>query len=194
MFSAAMGAYSGRMDIEANPDASLGSPASALGLRRWLVRLLPTSGLRRGGRFVSHWLLASIIAAAMLAASALDVPVGIEQKFSIAVQKGNSELVSTINEGLSLVRAGSAIEDLREKSFDIYEDKKASFRDLLAYLIPMTLVFLGTACFFLVRRGIERKRAHSSLRALNESLEAGSRTAPPNSRRSATGSRHRPAT
>ena len=102
---------------------------------------------------------------------ALDVPVGIGQKFSFAVRKGDSELLGRINEGLALTRADSSFEDLREKWFAPYEDKKLSFRQLLVYLVPMALAFLGAACLLLVWRGVERKRMQSSLRALNAGLE-----------------------
>ncbi len=102
---------------------------------------------------------------------AMDLDLGIAQKFSFAVRKGESDLLGAINEGLALVRTTSTFDDLREKWFGAYEERPITWRDLAAYLMLMALAVAGITCFFVARRSVERKRTQRDLRALNESLE-----------------------
>jgi signal transduction histidine kinase/ActR/RegA family two-component response regulator len=115
--------------------------------------------------------LTTLRALKMSGITALDVPLGIGQKFSFAVRKGDAELLGRINDGLALTRSATTYDDLREKWFAPYEDRKVNFRQVLVYLVPMGLVFLCLAVVLLVRRAAERQRAQSELRALNESLD-----------------------
>ncbi len=103
--------------------------------------------------------------------SALDAAVGIDQKFSFAVRKQESDLLGTINEGLALVKATSTFADLREKWFGAYEERKITWRDLKAYLIAMGLALLGVVGFSLFRRRVDMLRTQQHLRASNARLE-----------------------
>lgn len=90
---------------------------------------------------------------------ALKVKAGFSQKFSFAVAKGQSDLLSKINEGLALTKSNGIYNALYDKWFGVYEVKEVGLRDLLKYIIPMVLVFLCISGYFLYRRQVERKEA-----------------------------------
>ncbi len=95
---------------------------------------------------------------------ALKAKVEFSQKFAFAVQKGQSELLAKINEGLALTKSNGAYDALYDKWFGIYEVKEVGLRDMLKYIIPIVLVFLGIGGYFFYRRKIERKQAEGELR------------------------------
>jgi ABC-type amino acid transport substrate-binding protein len=71
----------------------------------------------------------------------LPIKVGFAQKFSFAVQKGNSELLAKINEGLALTKVSGVYDQLYEKWFGIYEEK-----ELLPLLIKYLTPIIGFFC------------------------------------------------
>lgn len=96
----------------------------------------------------------------------LDTRVGFSQKFSFAVQKGNSDLLAGINEGLSIVKLNGSYDQIHDKWFGVYEEHKVSLRDLLPFLIPGSIVVLVLLGYLAHRRRIE-----NTLRHANETLE-----------------------
>jgi diguanylate cyclase (GGDEF)-like protein/PAS domain S-box-containing protein len=97
---------------------------------------------------------------------ALPFQAGFAQKFSFAVHEGQSELLAKINEGLALSKSNGAYNALYEKYFGIYEEKQVGLRDLLAYLVPIILIFLGIAGYFHYQRHIERTESEKKYRDL----------------------------
>ena len=95
---------------------------------------------------------------------ALKAKVGFSQKFAFAVQKGQPELLAKINEGLALAKSNRTYDALYDKWFGIYEVKEVGLRDMLKYIIPIVLVFLGIGGYFFYRRQIERKQTEGELR------------------------------
>jgi signal transduction histidine kinase/CheY-like chemotaxis protein/HPt (histidine-containing phosphotransfer) domain-containing protein len=96
----------------------------------------------------------------------LDIRVGFAQKFSFAVQKGNADLLASINEGLSIVKLNGSYDHIYDKWFGIYEERKVSLRDVLPYLVPALIVLLVLTGYLAHRRRIE-----NTLRHANETLE-----------------------
>ncbi|MYM98553.1 transporter substrate-binding domain-containing protein, partial [Duganella vulcania] len=96
----------------------------------------------------------------------LDLRVGFAQKFSFAVQKGNADLLASINEGMSIVKLNGTYDQIHDKWFGIYEERKVSLRDMLPYLIPGLVVLL-----LLIGYLAHRRRIENMLRLANETLE-----------------------
>jgi signal transduction histidine kinase/ActR/RegA family two-component response regulator/HPt (histidine-containing phosphotransfer) domain-containing protein len=96
----------------------------------------------------------------------LDIRVGFAQKFSFAVPKGNADLLASINEGMAIVKLNGTYDQIHDKWFGIYEERKVSLRDVLPYLIPGLIVLL-----ILVGYLAHRRRIENTLRHANESLE-----------------------
>lgn len=96
----------------------------------------------------------------------LDIKVGFAQKFSFAVQKGNADLLASINEGMSIAKLNGRYDQIHEKWFGIYEEPKVSLRDTLPYLLPVLIVVL-----FLSGYVAHRRRIENTLRRANEYLE-----------------------
>ncbi|MBV6324510.1 transporter substrate-binding domain-containing protein [Duganella violaceipulchra] len=97
---------------------------------------------------------------------ALDLRVGFAQKFSFAVQKGNADLLASINEGMSIVKLNGTYDQIHDKWFGIYEEHKVSLQDVLPYLIPGLIVVLILMGYLAHKRRIE-----NTLRHANETLE-----------------------
>ena len=96
----------------------------------------------------------------------LDVKAGFAQKFSFAVQKGNADLLASINEGMSIVKLSGRYDQIHEKWFGIYEERQVSLRDTVPYLIPVVILML-----FLLAYVAHRRRIEITLRHANEKLE-----------------------
>lgn len=82
------------------------------------------------------------------------------QDFCFAVQKGNTALLSRLNEGLSIVIANKTYDELHLKWFGPAYKEKISLRDLitigLKILIPL-LIILGIAQIMLLRRMVKAR-------------------------------------
>jgi len=101
---------------------------------------------------------------------ALQVKAGFSQKFAFAVEKGQTELLARLNEGLALTKSNGTYNALYEKWFGIYEVKEAGLRDVLKYIIPIVVLFLVIGAYFFYRRQVERKRIEETLRAQSEEI------------------------
>ncbi len=97
---------------------------------------------------------------------ALKTKAGFSQKFAFAVPHGQAELLGKLNEGLALTKSNGTYDALYEKWFGIYEVKEVGLRDILKYIIPLVVLFLGFAGYFLYRRYVERKEAERKYRDL----------------------------
>ena len=97
----------------------------------------------------------------------LPVKAGFAQKFGFAVQKGNADLLATLNEGMSIAKLDGAYDAIYNKWFGIYEERKVTLADTLPYLLPLLLVTLCLLGYLLHRRRVENMLRHA-----NEHLEA----------------------
>ncbi|MDW7669144.1 MAG: transporter substrate-binding domain-containing protein [Bacillota bacterium] len=85
---------------------------------------------------------------------------GFEQKFSFAVQEGNSELLSLLNEGLAIVSTNGRYDELYQKWFPFLVEEGLSMQDVANYLIMILipLVFLLLLISYLsVKKEVKRK-------------------------------------
>jgi PAS domain S-box-containing protein len=98
----------------------------------------------------------------------LKFKVGFAQKFGFAVHEGQSDLLAKINEGLAITKANGTYDILYQKWFGIYEVKDVGFQDLLKYIIPVILFFLGVGGYFFYQRHVERKQAEKQLQKIEE--------------------------
>lgn len=94
----------------------------------------------------------------------LKVNVGFSQKFSFAVQKGQSELLSKLNEGLAITKTNDTYTKVYEKWFGVYEDKSDALIEILMYLMAPTLLLLGLSLYFYFSRKIERKKSDDEMK------------------------------
>jgi len=93
---------------------------------------------------------------------------GFAQKFGFAVHEGQSELLAKINEGLAIVKANGTYDLLYQKWFGLYKVIEVGLQDLLKYIIPIVLFFLGVGGYFFYRRQVERQVAAEALRESEE--------------------------
>ncbi|MDW7681717.1 MAG: transporter substrate-binding domain-containing protein, partial [bacterium] len=82
------------------------------------------------------------------------------QDFCFAVQKGNTQLLSRLNEGLSIIIATDTFEEIRHKWFGPTFKQKIAFKDILNYLlfilIPLIILFFVVAVI-LLRKEVKRQ-------------------------------------
>lgn len=86
------------------------------------------------------------------------------QRYCFAVTEGNNELLSALNEGLSIVKTSGQYQDLHEKWFGAYDEDGPSLRDQLkrslVVLIPLlVLLILALAWSRGLKRTVSRKTA-----------------------------------
>lgn len=81
---------------------------------------------------------------------------GYEQKFCFAVVEGDDELLSILNEGLSIVSANGTYDRLYQEWFPFLIDQSRSFEDImgiiLAVIIPLIIVLLGASLLIIKRQ------------------------------------------
>jgi diguanylate cyclase (GGDEF)-like protein/PAS domain S-box-containing protein len=94
---------------------------------------------------------------------ALPAKVGFSQKFALATQPGQTELLSKLNEALAVTKANGVYNALYEKWFGLYEVREANLRDLLKYIGPIVGFFLLWVGYLLQRRRVEHARNHAAL-------------------------------
>ncbi|MES2013528.1 MAG: EAL domain-containing protein [Pseudomonadota bacterium] len=109
---------------------------------------------------------------------ALKARAGFSQKFSFAVQKGQSDLLGKINEGLALTKSKDVYSALYEKWFGLYEVKEVGLRDLLKYLSPVVLIFVGILVYIVYRRLADRKASEKAMAESRNLLMTIINTAP----------------
>lgn len=90
----------------------------------------------------------------------LDIDTGFHQDFCIAVREGDTELLSKLNEGLSIIIADNTFERIREKWFGPVLLKEFGFKDvgriMFMILIPLILVMILLWIIFL-RKEVKRR-------------------------------------
>ena len=101
---------------------------------------------------------------------------GFEQKFCFAVQEGDKELLSLLNEGLAIVSANGTYTRLYNKWFPFLIDKELSRRQIVLYtsyfVIPILIILL-IGFIIIVNREVRRKtRALEQANAKNNILQA----------------------
>jgi PAS domain S-box-containing protein len=96
------------------------------------------------------------------------------QDFCFAVQKGNTRLLSRLNEGLSIIIANKTYEQIRNKWFGPSIKEKISLGDIfrlgLFIFIPLILI-IGSAAIFLLRKEVKHRTSElkKTLQALQKS-------------------------
>ena len=94
----------------------------------------------------------------------LNTPAGFSQKFAFAVTKGQSELLSKINEALAITNTNGIYTTLYDEWFGVYEAKQVTFHQLIKYIAPICVLFLIILAYFYRIRQIERKQAEEKLK------------------------------
>ncbi len=88
--------------------------------------------------------------------------VGFSQRFAFAVRKGDTDLLSRINEGLALAKANGTYDQLYEAWFGVYEDKRLGWRELWPFLLGAALI-AGVAWLAAFRRRLRRDRRNAAV-------------------------------
>lgn len=94
---------------------------------------------------------------------ALKLNLGFIQKFSFAVHKGQSELLSMLNEGLSMTKSDGTYDTLYNRWFGVFEAHEVRLSDVLIYLYPLVAAFFLIGWYFWWRRQIERRQAAAAI-------------------------------
>jgi len=99
---------------------------------------------------------------------------GFRQDFCFAVRKGDSLLLSRLNEGLSIIIANNAYEDIRLKWFGPAYKESVSFLDVLRWLlmilVPM-IILISLLAVVLLRREV-RRQTRDLKKQIAERMEA----------------------
>ena len=99
---------------------------------------------------------------------ALPINVGFLQKFSFAVQEGQTDLLASINEGLALTKTTGRYDALYEKWFGVYQDQSFLAPAVLFFLLPLIGVLLAASLYTRYKRNSERlteKRTQQELQS-----------------------------
>ena len=99
---------------------------------------------------------------------ALNVKVGYSQRFAFAVHKGETDLLTRINEGMAVVRANGTYDRLYEKWFGAYENRPLSLRDAWPVLAAVVVVALGAWAVAYRRRRRRDLQIAATLRSSEE--------------------------
>ncbi len=103
------------------------------------------------------------------------------QDFCFAVKKGNNELLSRLNEGLSIIIADESFDKIRLKWFGPTENKKISVKDILIIslyiFIPLVIIFSTLSILFLrsevKKKTSKLKESEEQFRAIFEQAAVG---------------------
>jgi diguanylate cyclase (GGDEF)-like protein/PAS domain S-box-containing protein len=98
----------------------------------------------------------------------LNTPAGFSQKFAFAVPRGQADLLSQINEAMSITSSNGIYTTLYDEWFGIYHERKLTPKELSKYLIPLITLFLVIFSYFYHRRQLERKQAIAALQKSEE--------------------------
>jgi PAS domain S-box-containing protein len=102
---------------------------------------------------------------------ALKANAGFSQKFSIAVKKGNSQLLAKVNDGLTCAKATGIHDALYEKWFGVIEEREVTLAELLKYLAPFGLITVAFVAINWVKQR-ERRKSEEAVRESEERLRA----------------------
>ena len=108
--------------------------------------------------------LETIRTAGLTGIEPLDVPAGFSQRFAFAVQKGNADLLMRLNEALAVTKSDGTYDALYDKWFGVYQAPVVGAAQVLTYVSPVVLAFVGALGFVFHRRRVERRRADADLR------------------------------
>jgi PAS domain S-box-containing protein len=103
--------------------------------------------------------------------TALPVTAGATQKFSLAVKKGDAELLARLNEALALAKSSGDYDALYQKWFSVFEDKEPTLRDMLKYWLPLLAVFVGYAGLSYYRQRVAHRQLAESHHMLQTIIE-----------------------
>jgi two-component system sensor histidine kinase/response regulator len=96
----------------------------------------------------------------------------IQEKYGFAVSKGNTALLSKLNEGLSIIKSTGEYEALNKKWFGVYEEQPFSFRSAFKYMVWIVLPLLAlTAAAFLWSWALKKQVNARTVELRNELLE-----------------------
>lgn len=102
----------------------------------------------------------------------LDANVGFQQKFSFAVNKGNSELLAKINEGLALVKESGEYDAIYDKWFAIYDLDPPLFSNAFYISSLFTFLAIALAAYLFYLRGADRRHSHNLIKDANKNFES----------------------
>jgi len=147
----------------------------------WAKQLVPVETAAEGFRLLAAGqhdalLLSKLVGMQTLQAQrlsnihALKSKLGSPKKFSFAVRKGQSDLLSTLNEGLALTKSNGVYNDLYDQWLGVYDEKEIGWRDLLKYIIPLVAFFLILMGYLRYRQLRERNLAHAAVAQSRELL------------------------
>ena len=96
----------------------------------------------------------------------------IQEKYGFAVAKGNSSLLSVLNEGLSIIKTTGEYDAIYKKWFGAYEEQEFSFRSAFKYLIWIALPLLAlTSIAFLWSWALKKQVNARTIELRNELFE-----------------------
>ncbi len=96
------------------------------------------------------------------------------QDFCFAVQKGNAQLISRLNEGLSIIIADDTFEQIRNNWFGHTLKEHIAFKDVLRYLLIILIPFIiiiAVGAIILLRKEVKRQTE-----GLNKEIDEHKRT------------------
>jgi diguanylate cyclase (GGDEF)-like protein/PAS domain S-box-containing protein len=102
---------------------------------------------------------------------ALSIPAGFSQKFSLAVHKGQADLLSQINDALAITKSNQTYHHIYERWFTVFEPKEVGFNELINYLLPIIALFIISLAYLYYLRLVERKREAESLLMMRFSVD-----------------------
>ena len=102
---------------------------------------------------------------------ALQAKLGVVQKFSFAVQRGQRPLLDRINEAMVITSAQGTYGKLHEKWFGVYEDHNTDSSKLLLSVLPIALLFLAAWGYTYYKSRNERLATENKLRTLYAAIE-----------------------
>jgi PAS domain S-box-containing protein len=92
----------------------------------------------------------------------LETRVGFAQRFAFAVRKGDTDLLSRINEGLALAKTDGTYDQLYERWFGVYEVRSLGWRELWPLLLGAALL-AGVTWLVAFRRRLRRDRRNAAI-------------------------------
>jgi two-component system cell cycle sensor histidine kinase/response regulator CckA len=159
-----------------------GSPYAYLESRGWLGRVVPSTSLREGLRFVAEGRADATIDAriiglknirdehlANVVASDVELP-EFAQPTHIGLQRGDAARLALINEGLARLHTNGAYDRIYEKWIGPLDPQRLRLRDLQPYFVPFIIVVLAILAAFLWQRRLLHRLARQAA-ALHQSEE-----------------------
>lgn len=96
----------------------------------------------------------------------------IQRKYSLAVTEGNSSLLATLNEGLSIIKTSGEYDRIYDRWFGIYDTERNVVDSVLHYIIIVTVPFLVLAVVFFVWSWTLKRRVKQKTRELADANAA----------------------